>query len=131
MTRLASASALAPISDAVVLAGGLAFLSGQGPVEDGRLSLGALAHETTLTLQNLLSVVTSLGGNKQSIVRCTCYLADLADVPAFNEIYADFFGDCLPARTAVGAALQGGMKVEAEAVVQLDNRDAAAKDPRR
>lgn len=105
-----------PLSDAVLLPGGLAFISGQGPLVDGVLTLGTIEHEVDLTLRNLLAVVERLGGQAQHIVRCTCYLADLADVPAMNAVYARTFADHPPARTTIGVALQGGMKVEIEAV---------------
>ncbi len=119
LIRVPPAGALAPTSEAVVLPGGLTFICGQGPIEDGRVSSGSIERETSLTLLNLLAVVESLGGSSASVVRCTCYLANLADVPAFNAIYARTFVGALPARTAVGAALQAGMKVEVEAVAWL------------
>ncbi len=123
MRRLPAANALAPLSDAVVLDNSLAFVSGQGPIGPNGLSLGTIEHESALTLQNLLAVVSALGGTKESVARCTVYLADLADVAAFNRVYSDVFDDALPARTAIGVALQGGMKVEVEAVIQLAAQD--------
>jgi 2-iminobutanoate/2-iminopropanoate deaminase len=53
------------------------------------------------------------------VVSRTCYLADLADVSAFNAAYPDFFGAHRPARTTVQARLIGGIGVEITTVVAL------------
>lgn len=120
--RLTASSPGAPFSDAVVMAGGLAFVTGQGPLRGGSVVKGTIEEETELTLENLLGIVQRLGGDRTSISRCTCYLADLADIKGFNAAYLRFFGAVLPARSAIGVSLQGGIRVEIDAIVQLDAR---------
>lgn len=106
-------------SAAVVATGTFAFISGQGPLRNGSPVRGSIEEETTVTLNNLLDAVTAAGGNKESIVRCGCYLASIDDFSRFNEAYRSFFGPHLPARTTIGADLFDGIKVEIDAIVAL------------
>jgi 2-iminobutanoate/2-iminopropanoate deaminase len=106
-------------SAAVIAAGTFAFISGQGPLRNGAPVRGSIEEETTVTLNNLLDVVKAAGGSKESIVRCSCYLASIEDFPRFNEAYRSFFGSNFPARTTVGAELFDGIKVEIDAIVCL------------
>jgi enamine deaminase RidA (YjgF/YER057c/UK114 family) len=62
---------------------------------------------------------TSAGHGPRAVVTCTCYLADLGDVSAFNAVYLEFFGAHRPARTTVQAQLIGGIGIEITAVVAL------------
>ena len=117
--RLAAPSAAAPFSDAVIAGGRLVFLAGQGPIQNGTVVGGPIAEQTRVTLQNLAGLLGQLGAGASGVVSCTCYLADLADVNAFNAAYLEFFGEYRPARTTVQAQLIGGIGVEITAVVAL------------
>lgn len=107
-------------SGSVVCEGRLGFISGRGPMRDGVFVSGTIEEETRLTLECLVAAVERIGGSKRSIVRCGCFLADLADWPRFDAEYRAFFGEAFPARTTIGAALGAGIKVEIDAVVALD-----------
>jgi 2-iminobutanoate/2-iminopropanoate deaminase len=121
--RLAAPSADAPFSDAVIGEGRLAFLAGQGPILNGSVAGGPVAEQTRVTLQNLAAILKWLGADKSAVVTCTCYLADLAGLDAFNAAYLKFFGDRRPARTTARTTAQaqliGGIGVEITAVVAL------------
>jgi len=67
-------------------------------------------------LENIASVLRTQGLDVDHLVRCTVMLADMAEWPAFNEVYAEFFaGQPLPARSAFGCnGLALGARVEIE-----------------
>jgi 2-iminobutanoate/2-iminopropanoate deaminase len=66
------------------------------------------------------AIVEAAGATMADVVKVNAYLADLANFPAFNEVYAKFFTPPYPARTTVGASLPGGaVQVEIDVVVSL------------
>ena len=91
--------------------------SGQiGLDEDGKLVAGGFGPELEQTLRNLSQVLEDAGVTREQVIKVNVYLADLADWPALNGPYAQFFGSSLPARTAfAAAALPFGARVEIEA----------------
>jgi len=111
-----------PYSQAVV-AGGLVFASGQLPLdpESGQLVEGDMAAQTERVISNLRAVLEAAGASLARVVRVTVYLADLADWPRMNEVYARHFtGDPKPARTAIQAgALPRGAALELDAIAAL------------
>lgn len=114
-------AAVGPYSQGVVC-GDLVFVSGQIPIDPstGELLEGGIEEQTRLVLESILAVVRAAGGDKESIVKVTVYLADMADFPRMNEAYASFFGNHRPARACVEAArLPKGARLEAEAVAWL------------
>ena len=98
--------------------GGLVFLSGQLGNVPGTLRLveGGLRAEARQALDNIATVLRGQGLDLGNLVRCTVMLADMADWPAFNEVYAEFFaGQPTPARSAFGCTgLALGARVEIE-----------------
>ena len=98
--------------------GPLVFLSGQLGNVPGTLSLvpGGIRAEARQALENIASVLRTQGLGVAHLVRCTVMLADMAEWPAFNEVYAEFFaGQPLPARSAFGCnGLALGARVEIE-----------------
>ena len=98
--------------------GPLVFLSGQLGNVPGTLALvpGGLRAEARQALENIATVLRAQGLELANLVRCTVMLADMAEWPAFNEVYADFFaGHPLPARSAFGCSgLALGARVEIE-----------------
>jgi reactive intermediate/imine deaminase len=98
--------------------GSLVFLSGQLGNVPGTLTLvpGGLRAEARQALENIATVLRTQGLELASLVRCTVMLADMAEWPAFNEVYAEFFaGHPLPARSAFGCSgLALGARVEIE-----------------
>lgn len=110
----------APYSQATVAAPGeVVFVSGQLGVDPGT---GALASEeageqAALALRHVAAVLAAAGAGLADVAKTTVYLADMADFPAVNEVYARAFSGHAPARATVGvAALPLGARVEIEAV---------------
>ena len=107
-----------PFSTAV-RAGDILFLSGQIGNMPGTLDLaeGGVAAETQQTLDNIRSVVEYTGSSVDRIVKCTVFLLDIDDYAQVNAVYAEFFGDDPPARSAVaGSGLAIGASVEIECI---------------
>lgn len=110
-----------PYSQAVVHAG-LVFASGQIPLDaSGSLVEGGIDAQTRQVLANLREVLEAAGTSLASVLRTTVYLADLADFPRVNAIYAEHFtSDPRPARvTLQAAALPLGAAVEIDAIAAL------------
>jgi 2-iminobutanoate/2-iminopropanoate deaminase len=108
-----------PFSPGIVAEGRFVFVSGQGAFRDGQRVVGTIEDETRLALDNLAHVLEAAGAPLDDVVRCNVYLADLADAPAMNAVYESVFRDPRPARTTVGAALLGDMKIEIDCIAVL------------
>jgi 2-iminobutanoate/2-iminopropanoate deaminase len=108
-----------PFSPGIAAEGRFVFVSGQGAVRDGQRVVGTIEDETRLTLDNVAHVLEAAGASLDDVVRCNVYLADLADAPAMNSVYESVFQDPRPARTTVGAALLGDMKIEIDCIAVL------------
>jgi reactive intermediate/imine deaminase len=100
--------------------GGLLFLSGQLGNRPGLMALvdGGLRAEARQALENIETILRAQGLGVEHLLRCTVMLADMADWPAFNEVYREFFGARpLPARSALGCnGLALGARVEIECI---------------
>ena len=98
--------------------GGMVLLSGQLGNVPGTLTLveGGIRAETRQALDNIVAVLQGQGLGLENLLRCTVMLADIAEWPAFNAVYAEFFaGVPLPARSAFGCnGLVLGARVEIE-----------------
>ena len=108
------------VSSAVACDGWLT-ISGQGPLSMATKAVvsGTIEEETLLTLKNLEQILLAAGCSRNDVVRCTCYIADLADFAGFNTTYADFFkAEVPPARTTVQTGLLNGIKVEIDAIAR-------------
>jgi len=106
-----------PFSEAV-RAGDLLFLSGQlGNAGGLNLVAGGVGPETTQTMENIKKTLERNGLGMDRIVKCTVFLADMAEWPEVNEIYKTYFGDNPPARSALAASgLALGARVEIECI---------------
>ena len=102
----------------MIAEGRFVYVSGQGPVRDGKLEPGTIESETKLVMENLGTVLAEAGASYDDVVRCGVFLADLDDFEAMNSVYGSFFSDPLPARTTVGAHLPA-IKVEIDCVAVL------------
>ena len=93
-------------------------VSGQGPLDLTTLAYvpGTIEEETLMTLRHIEKILHAAGATKTDVVKCTCYLADLANFPGFHRTFQEFFGDPLPCRTTVQAPLLRGIQVEIDAV---------------
>jgi 2-iminobutanoate/2-iminopropanoate deaminase len=102
-----------------VLAGPFIFASGQLGLSPttGALVEGGLEAETRQALLNLKSILESGNSCLENVVKTTVFLRDIADFAKMNEVYAEFFKENPPARSAVQvAALPKGAAVEIEAI---------------
>jgi reactive intermediate/imine deaminase len=111
-----------PLSQGV-RSGPLLFTSGQGPLDPVTRKMPAdFAAQARLVLANVEAVVAAAGGDRRSIVRCTCHVADRSHFAEFNDVYRAFFADCspLPARTTVvSRPVREGVLVEVDAVAVI------------
>lgn len=101
----------APYSEGVRY-GGLIYLAGKtgGPGESG------VQPETRRTLESIKDALERFGSSMDRVVKCTVFLVDMAEWSAMNEVYAEFFPENKPARTAVGISLGGDTRVEIECI---------------
>lgn len=111
-------AAIGPYSQAVI-AGNLLFTAGQIPLDPETMTLveGDVTVQAERVMTNLSAVLTAAGTGLAHVVKTTCFLANLTDFPAFNAVYATYFGDDAPARSTVQVAkLPLGSLVEVECV---------------
>ena len=110
-------AAIGPYSQAVVV-GNLIFTSGQIPLnpETGVLEGENITEQTHRVCKNLETVLSAAGGSLQSAVKTVCFLANMADFAAFNEVYAKYFVS-KPARSCVAVkTLPKNVLCEIEAI---------------
>ncbi len=114
-------AAIGPYTQAIVV-GNLIFTSGQIPLnpENGMLEGKTIAEQTHRVCQNLEAVLSAAGGSLKSVVKTVCFLDDMADFAAFNEVYAQYFTD-KPARSCVAVkALPKGALIEVEVIAEME-----------
>jgi 2-iminobutanoate/2-iminopropanoate deaminase len=107
-----------PFSEAVRV-GNTLYLSGQIGLVPGKLELvpGGVKAEAKQVLDNIRTTLEAHGWSLRDVVKCTVMLADMADWPAFNEVYRAVFTPPYPARSALGAnGLALGARVEVECI---------------
>ncbi len=111
-------AAIGPYSQGIA-AGSLVFVSGQLPIDPatGAMPEGIRA-QARQSLMNLKAILEAAGTSLDKVVKTTCFLADIGDFAAFNEVYAEFFpAQGAPARSAFEvAALPKAAGVEIEAI---------------
>lgn len=111
-----------PFSEAVRV-GHMLFLSGQIGNLPGTTELaeGGIEGETRQVLENIVQVLERYGSSMDRVVKCLVMIEDMADWPAMNEVYAEFFPGPKPARSALGAdGLALGARVEIECMATVD-----------
>lgn len=108
-----------PFSPAVE-ADGWVFLSGAlGITPEGQLIEGGIEAETRQTMDNIQATLAGVGLGMDRVVKCTVFLADIAEWPAFNAVYKTYFEGNYPARSALGASgLALGARVEIECIAR-------------
>jgi 2-iminobutanoate/2-iminopropanoate deaminase len=101
-------------------AGPFVFVSGQGPLlpSTNQPERGDFATQVRQTLANVRAILGAANLGLEHIVKVTVYLTDLAQVPAFNEVYEELMPEPRPARTLVQAGLRG-IDVEVD-VIAMD-----------
>jgi len=102
-----------------VISGGFLYCSGQIAIDPatGELVEGGVEAQTDRVLQNLLAILREAKMGPENVVKATVYLADMADFPKMNEVYARHLGKQPPARTTIQAAgLPRGVKIEIDVI---------------
>ena len=113
-------AAIGPYSQATVT-GNLVFTSGQIPINPETAAVEAVGIEAQAeqVMKNLGAVLTAAGSSYEKAVKTTCFLADMADFAAFNEVYGRYFTE-KPARSCVAVkALPKGVLCEVEVIAEI------------
>lgn len=113
-------AAVGPYSQAKI-AGGFLFASGQVPInpETATVIEGGIEAQTEQVCKNIEAVLTEVGTDFSKVVKTTCFLADINDFKAFNEVYANYFIS-KPARSCVAVKdLPLGVSVEVEIIAEV------------
>ena len=114
--------AIGPYSQGIRL-GNLVFTAGQIPLDPatGKLVEGDIAIQAERVMKNLEGVLAAAGSSLHQVVKTTCFLANLDDFAAFNEVYGRAFTSMPPARSTVQVArLPAGALVEVECIAEVD-----------
>ena len=112
---------IGPYSQAI-LYGDILFTSGQIPIDPatGSVKAEGITAQTEQVMRNLEAVLTSAGASFESAIKTTCFLADMDDFAAFNEVYARYFTG-KPARSCVAVrTLPKGVLVEVEVIAAVE-----------
>lgn len=121
LTSETTASMNLPFSDAVRV-GHLLFLSGQIGNIPGTTDLapGGIQGEARQTMENIRTVLEANGSSMDRVIKATVMLADIAEWPAFNEVYVTYFPGHKPARSAfAGSGLAFGARCEVEVIATV------------
>ncbi|MBP3446495.1 MAG: RidA family protein [Clostridia bacterium] len=114
-------AAIGPYSQAMVV-GNLIFTSGQIPLnpETGLIEGNNITEQTHRVCKNLKAVLEAAGASLEKAVKTTCFLDDMADFAAFNEVYAEYFTG-KPARSCVAVkTLPKNALVEVEVIAEKE-----------
>ena len=113
-------AAIGPYSQAIVH-GDLLFTSGQIPINPatGNVEAEGIIAQTEQVMKNLGAVLAAAGTSYEKAIKTTCFLADMADFAAFNEVYARYFTE-KPARSCVAVkTLPKNVLVEVEVIAEI------------
>lgn len=118
LTTEKAPAAIGPYSQAIE-ANGFVYASGQLPIDPatGAFPEGGVKEQTRQSILNAQAILRSAGLELSNVVKTTVLLSDIADFAAMNEVYAEFFGEPYPARSAFAVrALPKGALVEIEMI---------------
>lgn len=117
-------AAIGPYSQAIE-ANGMIFASGQIPIDPatGQFVEGSIQEQTRQALTNARNILQAAGTDMENVIKTTVYLSDIQNFAAMNEVYAQFFTEPFPARSAVAVKdLPKGALVEIEVLaIKPDN----------
>lgn len=111
-------AAIGPYSQAIE-ANGFVYASGQLPIDPttGQFPEGGIKEQTRQSLTNAQNILMEAGIDLSHVVKTTVFLSDIANFAAMNEVYAEFFTEPYPARSAVAVKdLPKGALVEIEVI---------------
>lgn len=113
-------AAIGPYSQAIA-AGNLLFASGQIPInpKTGTVEAEDIKGQTKQVCENIVAVLTEAGTSIEKVIKTTCFLKNMSDFAAFNEVYAEYFTG-KPARSCVAVKeLPKDVLVEIETITEL------------
>lgn len=113
-------AAIGPYSQAVIC-GGLVYTSGQIAIvpESGNIEANDVVGQSEQVMKNLGEVLREAGSSYEKAIKTTCFLANISDFAAFNEVYAKYFTE-KPARSCVAVKdLPKGALVEVEVIAEI------------
>ena len=124
MKAIKTASAPAPIGpyNQAQITGNLIFTSGQIPITAGTGEVvgSNISEQTEQVAKNLKAILEAAGSSMAKVVKATCFLTDMNDFAAFNEVYAKHF-IAKPARTTVAVKqLPKNVLVEVDVIAELE-----------
>ena len=114
-------AAIGPYSQAVKV-GNLLYTSGQIPIDPatGNFVEGGIKEQTRQSLTNIQAILKEAGLTMGNVVKTTVFMADMNDFADMNAVYAEFFSESYPARSAVAVkTLPKGALVEIEVVAEV------------
>ncbi|RTK93543.1 MAG: RidA family protein [Neisseriaceae bacterium] len=103
--------------------GNMLYTSGQIPLDkNGNLAGEDIKTQTHQVMKNLLAILEEAGTDTNHVIKTTCFLSDMNNFVAFNEIYGSYFKDAFPARSCVQVArLPRDVLVEVEAIALISS----------
>ena len=110
-----------PLSETVRL-GDTLYISGQVGVVPGTANLvaGGIGPEAHRAMDNIKAIVEKHGGSMEQLLKCTVFLADIKEWPAFNDVYREYFKVNFPARSAFAVSgLVHNARVEVECIAYI------------
>ena len=113
-------AAIGPYSQAMIM-NGVLFTSGQIPVDPatGEIAGDTILQQAEQVMKNLGAVLEEAGTSFENVVKTTCFLADMGDFAAFNEVYAKYFVN-KPARSCVAVkTLPKNVLCEVEVIAEI------------
>ena len=116
-------AAIGPYSQAIQV-GNLIYSSGQIPIDPatGTFVEGGIKEQTRQVLTNVKAILEEAGLTMNNVVKTTVFMADMGDFADMNTVYAEFFNEPFPARSAVAVkSLPKGALVEIEVVASIEN----------
>ncbi len=114
-------AAIGPYSQAVI-ANGLVYTAGVIPLDPKTMEIvgSTIEEQAERVMQSLKALLTDAGSDLDQVIKTTCFLADLSDFAAFNEVYSRYFTNSKPARSTFQVvALPKDALVEIEAIALL------------
>lgn len=114
-------TAIGPYSQGII-AGGLLFASGQIPLDPatGTIVSGGIEAQAHQAFTNVKNLVEAAGTTMSAVLKVTVFMADMADFAAVNAIYAQYFTEPYPARSAVAVkSLPKGALIEVEVIARM------------
>ena len=114
-------AAIGPYSQAIRV-GNLVYTSGQIPIDPATSAFveGGIKEQTRQSLTNVKAILEEAGTSLANVVKTTVFMADMADFADMNSVYAEFFTEPYPARSAVAVkTLPKGALVEIEVIAEI------------